>query len=56
MSGAAALSPDVAAFIQMVGFNCYEGYGLTKDFAAGVRQRLVQVRANSTPSARLPTA
>ncbi|MGB1588651.1 MAG: AMP-binding protein, partial [Poseidonia sp.] len=25
MSGAAALSPDVAAFIQMVGFNCYEG-------------------------------
>ena len=22
--------PDVAAFIQMVGFNCYEGYGLTE--------------------------
>ncbi len=30
MSGPAALSPDVAAFIQMVGFNCYEGYGLTE--------------------------
>ena len=24
------LSPDVAEFIQMVGFSCYEGYGLTE--------------------------
>jgi long-chain acyl-CoA synthetase len=30
MSGAAALSPDVAAFIQQVGFSCYEGYGFTE--------------------------
>ena len=30
MSGAAALSPDIAAFVQMVGFSCYEGYGLTE--------------------------
>ena len=30
MSGAAALSPDVASFVQKVGFNCYERYGLTE--------------------------
>ncbi len=30
MSGAAALSPDIAEFIQCVGFACYEGYGLTE--------------------------
>ena len=30
ISGSAALSPDVADFIQMVGISCFEGYGLTE--------------------------
>jgi long-chain acyl-CoA synthetase len=30
LSGAAALSPDIAGFIQKVGFAIYEGYGLTE--------------------------
>ena len=30
LSGAAALSPDIAGFIQRVGFAIYEGYGLTE--------------------------
>ena len=30
ISGASALSPDVAQFIQMVGISCFEGYGLTE--------------------------
>ena len=30
ISGASALSPDVAKFIQMVGISCFEGYGLSE--------------------------
>ena len=30
ISGASALSPDVARFIQMVGISCFEGYGLSE--------------------------
>lgn len=30
LSGSAALAPEVAEFLQMVGFSVYEGYGLTE--------------------------